>query len=57
MSRTRSRSRLWGVRLDTAETMVDKSVVPQMGAFKPTGVNPALVWNVRNALDARGLAK
>ena len=46
--------RLWGVRLDTAETMVDKSVVPQMGAFKPTGVNAHLVWNVRNALDAEG---
>ncbi len=46
--------RLWGVRLDTAETMVDKSVVSQMGAFKPTGVNANLVWNVRNALDAEG---
>ncbi|MEO6879052.1 MAG: quinolinate phosphoribosyl transferase, partial [Gemmatimonadaceae bacterium] len=46
--------RLWGVRLDTAETMVDKSVVPQMGPFKPTGVNLQLVWNVRNALDAEG---
>ena len=46
--------RLWGVRLDTAETMVDKSVIPQMGAIKPTGVNASLVWNVRNALDAEG---
>jgi nicotinate phosphoribosyltransferase len=46
--------RLWGVRLDTAETMVDKSVVPQMSNFRPTGVNPTLVWNVRNALDAEG---
>ena len=46
--------RLWGVRLDTSEFMVDRSVVPQMGAFRPTGVNPALVWNVRNALDAEG---
>ena len=45
---------LWGVRLDTAENMVDKSVLPQMGAFKPTGVNATLVWNVRNALDAEG---
>jgi len=44
--------RLWGVRLDTAEYMVDKSVVSQMGGFKPTGVNASLVWNVRNALDA-----
>lgn len=46
--------RLWGVRLDTAENLVDKSVIPQMGAFKPTGVNASLVWNVRNALDAEG---
>lgn len=44
--------RLWGVRLDTSENLVDRSVVPLMGAFKPTGVNPQLVWNVRNALDA-----
>jgi nicotinate phosphoribosyltransferase len=47
-------SRLYGVRLDTSNTMVDKSVVPQMGAFDPTGVNPQLVWNVRRALDAAG---
>ena len=46
--------RLWGVRLDTSEHMVDKSVVSQMGTFRPTGVNPQLVWNVRNALDAEG---
>ena len=46
--------RLWAVRLDTSEQMVDRSVVPQMGAFAPTGVNAALVWNVRNALDAEG---
>jgi nicotinate phosphoribosyltransferase len=46
--------RLYGVRLDTSETMVDKSILPQMGRFKPTGVNPQLVWNVRNALDAEG---
>jgi nicotinate phosphoribosyltransferase len=46
--------RLWGVRLDTAENMVDKSVLPQMGTLVPTGVNPQLVWNVRNALDGEG---
>ena len=46
--------RLWGVRLDTSENMVDTSVVSLMGTFTPTGVNPALVWNVRNALDAEG---
>lgn len=46
--------RLYGVRLDTSETLVDKSVIPQMGTFKPTGVNPQLVRNVRRALDAEG---
>ena len=46
--------RLYGVRLDTSETLVDKSVIPQMGTFKPTGVNPQLVSNVRSALDAEG---
>ncbi|HWC73579.1 MAG TPA: hypothetical protein VG454_06550 [Gemmatimonadales bacterium] len=46
--------RLYGVRLDTSETLVDRSVIPQMGTFKPTGVNPQLVRNVRRALDAEG---
>jgi nicotinate phosphoribosyltransferase len=46
--------RLWGVRLDTSEHMVDHSVLGQMGTFHPTGVNPQLVWNVRNALDTEG---
>jgi len=46
--------RLYGVRLDTSETLVDRSVIPQMGTFKPTGVNPQLVWNVRRALDRDG---
>jgi nicotinate phosphoribosyltransferase len=49
--------RLWGVRLDTSENLVDKSVVPQMGTFRPTGVNPQLAWNVRNALDAEGFGE
>jgi nicotinate phosphoribosyltransferase len=46
--------RLWGVRLDTSGTLVDESVIPQMGTFPPTGVNAQLVHNVRNALDAEG---
>ncbi len=46
--------RLYGVRLDTSETLVDKSVIPQMGTFRPTGVNPQLVRNVRSALDGAG---
>jgi nicotinate phosphoribosyltransferase len=49
--------RLWDVRLDTAEFLVDRSVIPMMGAFTPTGVNAALVWNVRNALDAEGFGE
>jgi nicotinate phosphoribosyltransferase len=48
------KDRLYGVRLDTSETLVDRSVVPQMGTFKPTGVNPQLVRNVRHALDSNG---
>jgi nicotinate phosphoribosyltransferase len=47
-------ARLWGVRLDTSGTLVDASIVPQMGTFKPTGVIPELVHNVRRALDAEG---
>jgi nicotinate phosphoribosyltransferase len=47
-------NRLYGVRLDTSETLVDKSVIPQMGTVKPTGVNPQLVLNVRQALDRDG---
>jgi nicotinate phosphoribosyltransferase len=46
--------RLFGVRLDTSESMVDRSIVPQMGGFDPRGVNPQLVRNVRAALDAEG---
>jgi len=49
--------RLYGVRLDTSETLVDRSVIPQMGTFRPTGVNPQLVENVRRALDKEGFRK
>jgi nicotinate phosphoribosyltransferase len=58
---------LWGVRLDTSENMVDASIYGashaygtlwtpqhQMGDFKPTGVNPQLVHNVRSMLDGAG---
>jgi nicotinate phosphoribosyltransferase len=47
-------ARLFGVRLDTSEAMVDRSVTPQMGDFDPRGVNPRLVRNVRSALDGEG---
>jgi nicotinate phosphoribosyltransferase len=46
--------RLYGVRIDTSEMLVDRSLWDQMGRFRPTGVNPQLVENVRHALDARG---
>ena len=46
--------KLYGVRLDTSEMLVDKSVISQMGQFKPTGVTPQLVRNVRSALDRAG---
>jgi nicotinate phosphoribosyltransferase len=46
--------RLWGVRLDTSERMVDRALWHEMGDFKPTGVNVVLVERVRSALDAAG---
>jgi nicotinate phosphoribosyltransferase len=46
--------RLWGVRLDTSSTMVDRSLWKELGDFNPTGVNPRLVQKVRQALDAEG---
>lgn len=50
--------KLWGVRLDTSENMVDASIYRdgQMGSEKPTGVNPLLVNNVRQALDLSGFS-
>ncbi|MEG6585863.1 nicotinate phosphoribosyltransferase [Dendrosporobacter sp. 1207_IL3150] len=49
-------SKLSAVRLDTADTLVDASVLSDMGNFKPTGVNPQLVRNVRQALDSAGFS-
>jgi nicotinate phosphoribosyltransferase len=46
--------KLWGVRLDTSELMVDRSLFDSMGGFDPRGVNPELVHNVRRALDEAG---
>jgi nicotinate phosphoribosyltransferase len=46
--------RLWGVRLDTAGTLVDRSLWSEMGTFPPTGVVPQLVRNVREGLDSEG---
>ena len=49
--------RLWGVRLDTSESLVDYSLLDEMGDFKPTGVNERLVHEVRDALDAAGFGE
>ncbi len=47
-------NRLWGVRMDTAEDMVDKSIASKMGGFKPTGVVAELAFMMREALDREG---
>jgi nicotinate phosphoribosyltransferase len=46
--------RLWGVRLDTSESLVDRSLFGELGDFGPTGVNERLVRKVRAALDESG---
>jgi len=46
--------RLWGVRLDTSEALVDRSLWDELGDFAPAGVNPQLVRKVRAALDEAG---
>jgi nicotinate phosphoribosyltransferase len=46
--------RLWGVRLDTSESLVDRSLWSELGDFEPTGVNERLVHRVRDALDRDG---
>ena len=48
--------RLWGVRLDTSETLVDRSLWDELGDFRPTGVNARLVQKVRDALDGEGFS-
>jgi nicotinate phosphoribosyltransferase len=46
--------RLWGVRLDTSDSIVDRSLWDEMGDFDPRGVNEQLVRKVREALDREG---
>jgi nicotinate phosphoribosyltransferase len=46
--------KLWGVRIDTSESLVDRALWEEMGDFKPTGVNSRLVWKLRDALDDAG---
>lgn len=48
--------RLWGVRLDTSDTMVDRALWTKMGSFRPVGVAAELVHEVRRALDAEGFS-
>ena len=49
--------RLWGVRLDTSETLVDRSLWAGTGSVRLTGVTPELVRAVRGALDAEGFRR
>ena len=49
--------RLWGVRLDTSRTLVDRSLWNEMGDFDPRGVNERLVRKVRDALDQNGFER
>ncbi len=49
--------RLWGVRLDTSRTLVDRALWDEMGGFDPRGVNERLVRKVRAALDENGFER
>ena len=49
--------RLWGVRLDTSRTLVDRALWDEMGDFDPRGVNERLVHKVRDALDENGFER
>jgi nicotinate phosphoribosyltransferase len=49
--------KLWGVRLDTSESLVDRSLWAEMGDFDPRGVNERLVEKVRSALDGAGFTE
>lgn len=52
--------RLWGVRLDTSENMVDRAIFAEImergeaANTKISGVTPELVWAVRRGLDDAG---
>lgn len=50
------KDRLWGVRLDNSDKLVDKSLIGDMGYFDPTGVPAELAFKVRQALDAEGFS-
>jgi nicotinate phosphoribosyltransferase len=46
--------RLWGVRLDTSEQLVDAALEGEPGPERHRGVAPLLARRVRDALDAAG---
>src|SRR3954464_1327448 len=46
--------RLWGVRLDTSERIVDPGLRAEPNQEAPRGVTPLLAQRVRRALDAAG---
>jgi nicotinate phosphoribosyltransferase len=46
--------RLWGVRLDTSERIVDRALQDEPNAEAHHGVTPLLAQRVRRALDAAG---
>ncbi|MBI5620825.1 nicotinate phosphoribosyltransferase [Candidatus Gottesmanbacteria bacterium] len=48
--------KLWGVRLDTASNMIDKSLSKNRNTKNVFGVNPPLVWAVRKVLNDNGYA-
>jgi nicotinate phosphoribosyltransferase len=45
---------LWGVRLDTAQDLVDEDLRARLGNAAPPGVSPELAQVVREQLDAHG---
>lgn len=45
---------LWGVRLDTSESLVDEGLRARLGPSAPPGVSIALARDVRRALDEAG---
>ncbi len=46
--------RLWGVRLDTSDSLADRAMAERYGEDAPRGVAPELVRVVREELDAAG---
>lgn len=50
-------NKISGIRVDTSKTLVDQHFIRNphlMGTFDPRGVNPELIFALREALDAEG---